>query len=129
MNIDTNLPSNPKIGDKGSIIVTIPMKDILDILGVVSVTETSFTAMLKVAREFMEKALRKGISVPSLVTSLALSIGTSIVQMVFDADIEPVRIKVTTKMEYQNVEYTQQGLTVHVPSWNVVDRTIKLLAS
>ena len=58
-----------------------------------------------------------------------MSLATTIVQMIFDEEIEPVKVKVTTKLEYQNVEYTQQGLTVHIPSWAVVDRTIKMVAS
>ncbi len=129
MNIERNVPSNPKIGDKGSITVTIPMKEILAELGALELKAASFSAMVSVVKTFLKKSLTVGGNPVSFVTFTLLSVATTIVQTIFDEKIEPVKVKVTTKLEYQNVEYTQQGLTVHIPSWAVVDRTIKMVAS
>lgn len=129
MNIERNVPSNPKIGDKGSITVTIPMKEILAELGALELKAASFSAMVSVVKTFLKKSLTVGGNPVSFVTFTLLSVATTIVQTIFDEKIEPVKVKITTKLEYQNVEYTQQGLTVHIPSWAVVDRTIKMVAS
>lgn len=129
MNTVRNVPSNPEIGEKGSITVTISMKEILDALGAVDITVASFSAMVTVVKTMLKNVLTVGGSPVTFVTFTLLSLATTVVQNIFDEEIEPVRIKVTTKLEYQNVEYTQQGLTVHIPSWIVVDRTIKLQTS
>ena len=129
MNIERNVPSNPKIGDKGSITVTIPMKEILDDLGALDVATAGFSAMVSGFKAILKRSLTAGWSPVVFVTFTLMSLATTIVQMIFDEEIEPVKVKVTTKLEYQNVEYTQQGLTVHIPSWAVVDRTIKMVAS
>lgn len=129
MNIERNVPSNPKIGDKGSITVTIPMKEILDDLGALDVATAGFSAMVSGFKAILKRSLTAGGSPVVFVTFTLMSLATTIVQMIFDVEIEPVKVKVTTKLEYQNVEYTQQGLTVHIPSWAVVDRTIKMVAS
>lgn len=129
MNIVRNVPSNPQIGTKGSITVTITLKEILDALEVASAAEASFSAMVTVVKNMLRRALTAGGNPVVFLSFTLLSIATSIVQEVFAEEIEPVKIKLTTKLEYQNVEYTQQGLTVYVPSWAVVDRTITLHAS
>ena len=129
MNIERNVPSNPKIGDKGSITATIPMKEILDDLGALDVATAGFSAMVSGFKAILKRSLTAGGSPVVFVTFTLMSLATTIVQMIFDEEIEPVKVKVTTKLEYQNVEYTQPGLTVHIPSWAVVDRTIKMVAS
>lgn len=124
-----NVPSNPEIGTKGSITVTITLKEILDDLGAVDLTVASFSAMVTVVKAMLKRTLTAGGNPVTFITFTLLSVATTIVQNIFDAQIEPVRIKLTTKLEYQNVEYTQQGLTAYVPSWVVVDRTITLQTS
>ena len=96
---------------------------------VVSAAEVSFSAMVTVVKRMLTSVLKAGGNPIVFVSFTLLSIATSIVQDVFSEEMEFVKIKLKTKREYQNVEYTQHGLTAYVLSWVVVDKTITMHAS